>query len=210
MKLRVMLLIVGILFTGLAGVTATGMNQQKQAGARLSAIQLSDTEIANILYMRQEEKLAHDVYFVLYEKWGVPIFANICESEQRHMDAIKSLIEFYNLEDPIVDNSIGSFADSEFTVLFEDLTDTETESLIDAYNAGVLIEEMDIADLNEKIGQTKARNVLRVFENLLAGSENHLAAFQSQVDNYDTQSQQTCVNSGTFIQARNRDGSCLN
>jgi hypothetical protein len=59
-----------------------------------------------ILLMREEEKVARDVYLKLTEKYDVKIFANIAKAEQQHMDAIKILLENYEIEDPIVSNEI--------------------------------------------------------------------------------------------------------
>lgn len=42
---------------------------------------LNAAEIEGLLFMREEEKLAHDVYLALYAKWGLPIFQNIAQSE---------------------------------------------------------------------------------------------------------------------------------
>ena len=212
MKLRILLIVVCISLVGLAGMSTAGMNQQKQAGAqaRLRATQLSETEAANIQYMRQEEKLARDVYLTLYEEWGAPIFANIAESEQRHMDALKNLIDLYKIEDPIVDNSVGAFADPDFTVLYEYYVDLGLPSLLDAFDVGVQIEQLDIADLDAKLAETTMRNVIRVFENLRAGSERHLAAFESHINTYDPQCQENCDCTGTPVQQRARDGSCIN
>jgi len=226
MKLRTLLLIAFILFVGLTSVTIAGMGQQRKGNARLMAIQPSDTEVFSLWYMRQEEKLARDVYITLYEEWEVPVFANISESEQRHMDAIKRLIDLYNLEDPVAGLPVGEFADQVFIDLYDDLTELGAQSIIDAFGVGVTIEELDIDDLNEKLAEATTRNITRVFTNLLAGSENHLAAFQYNLENDDPDSSSTCINcgtcqqagncdgtginKGTYQQARDRDGTCIN
>ena len=54
--------------------------------------EVDDAEVAMLIKMRQEEKLARDVYLILYEKWGLVIFSNIANSEQSHMNAIKTLL----------------------------------------------------------------------------------------------------------------------
>ena len=36
----------------------------------------------------------------LYKMWGLTIFSNIASSEQKHMDAIKTLLDRYGLDDP--------------------------------------------------------------------------------------------------------------
>ena len=210
MKFRTLLLIALVLFVGLTSVTTAGMKQQRKSSARLMAIQPTDAEVISLWYMRQEEKLARDVYITLYEEWEAPVFANISESEQRHMDAIKRLIDLYNLEDPVAGLPVGEFTDPVFNDLYDELTDLGAQSIIDAFGVGVSIEEMDIADLNEELEQVTTRNVKRVFENLLAGSENHLAAFLYNLENYDPDLSMTCVNGGTCQQAGNCDGTCVN
>lgn len=203
MKLRTLIAAL-ILLVGFTNITTAGMNRQRRAGAGIGTVQPTDTEVINLWYMRQEEKLAHDVYITLYEKWDAVIFANISESEQRHMDAIKRLIDLYNLEDPVEGKEVGEFADQEFVDLYKELTELGAKSLTDAFSVGITIEELDIADLTEKIGQTTTRNIIRVFENLLAGSENHLAAFQYNIENYDPDSPQICIYGG--LQKQNRNG----
>lgn len=214
MKFRTLLMIACILFVGLAGLTVTGVSGQNQAASRslLRAVQLTDAEAENIRYMRQEEKLARDVYLTLYEQWDAAIFANISESEQRHMDAIKRLITIYGLEDPIVDDTVGQFTDPIFTVLFEQFVADGSVSLLDALNVGVAIEEQDIADLNAALEETTMRNVRRVFQNLLRGSTRHLAAFEKCIETCDTDC--TCPGDGTCLQDQdqdqNRDMTCQN
>ena len=75
---------------------------------------LTEKEIEHIKYMREEEKLARDVYLTLYEVYEASIFANISESEQRHMDAVQRLIEKYGLNDPVKDDTIGKFTNPVF------------------------------------------------------------------------------------------------
>ena len=54
---------------------------------------LSDIEVEGLLYMREEEKLARDVYLTLYDQWNINIFKNIAASEQTHTDAVKILLD---------------------------------------------------------------------------------------------------------------------
>ncbi|USN55024.1 MAG: DUF2202 domain-containing protein [Candidatus Peribacteria bacterium] len=55
--------------------------------------------------MRQEEKLARDVYRTLGSSYVVNQFQNIPLSEQKHTDAMELLIDRYQLIDPITDES---------------------------------------------------------------------------------------------------------
>ena len=61
------------------------------------------------MFIREEEKIARDVYRVLYKKWGNPIFANIEESEQAHMDAMANVLAFYGIDDPVTNDETGEF-----------------------------------------------------------------------------------------------------
>ena len=177
------LLITGAILTVLAGITVANLTGQRQRASRPlpAAIQLTEAEEHHILYMREEEKLARDVYLTLYELWGAEIFANISKSEQRHMDAVKSLVTRYGLVDPAFDDAIGMFTNQDFAVLYDQLVADGSVSLEDALNVGVLIEELDIADLNQALLETSQRTVRRVFLNLLNGSYNHLDAFQRNI-----------------------------
>lgn len=138
---------------------------------------LSAEEVAGILYMREEEKLARDVYSTLYEQWGTPIFQNIAESEQAHMDAVETLINRYGLDDPVAGRDVGEFTDPTLQSLYAELVAQGSQSLADALRVGATIEEIDILDLEKHVAQTDVRAIQRVYENLTKGSRNHLRAF---------------------------------
>ena len=183
MKAKTLLITVTIL-TVLAGMTVANMNGQQRRGSRPlpAAVQLTEAEESYILYMREEEKLARDVYLTLYELWDVEIFANISESEQRHMDALKNLITRNELIDPVVNDAVGEFTNPDFAALYDQFVTDGSESLEAALGRGVYIEELDIADLEQALKETSMRAVERVFQNLLNGSRNHLDAFQRALE----------------------------
>ena len=141
---------------------------------------LTEDEIANLLHMREEEKVARDVYLKFFELYNMPVFANIAQSEQKHMDAVLNLVEGYGLTDPVADKAEGEFT-ADFQELYDNLVAEGSESITAAYQVGVKIEERDIADLEECIASTEVENILRVYNNLLAGSGNHLNAFSSKL-----------------------------
>ncbi|MCP4143444.1 MAG: DUF2202 domain-containing protein [Chloroflexi bacterium] len=57
--------------------------------------EISQAETDGLAFMREEEKLARDVYLTLYEQWELRPFSNIAESEQKHTDAVKNLLGPY-------------------------------------------------------------------------------------------------------------------
>ena len=162
----------------------------KAALARIPVGNPGEEEIADLLFMREEEKLAHDVYTVLYDQYGQQIFTNISDSEQKHTDAIKMLLDRFGLEDPVGDNDLGVFTNEDLQALYDDLIESGSQSLTDALLVGLAIEEIDILDLEEAIAGTDLPAILLVYENLLKGSHNHLRAF---VGNYQSQTGEVYV-----------------
>lgn len=140
---------------------------------------LTQTEKEAILYMREEEKLARDVYEFLYAKWAGNPFGNIRQSEQTHMNRMKILIATYKLTDPVEINKDkpGVFSNTLMQQYYNELTATGSQSLTDALKVGAKIEELDINDLNERISQTKRTDITRTYIYLKEASENHLRAF---------------------------------
>ncbi|WP_048058320.1 DUF2202 domain-containing protein [Pyrococcus yayanosii] len=143
---------------------------------------LSQEEIDSLLYMVEKEKLERDVYIKLYEKWGLPVFQNIANSEQRHMDAVLSLIEKYNLTAPETLDQVGVFQNEELQALYDQLVERGSQSVVDALKVGALIEETEIKDLEGWIAQTDNEDIKQVYENIMKGSENHLRAFAGQLE----------------------------
>jgi hypothetical protein len=151
------------------------------AGYVQAAAPLSEAEINSLTYMREEEKLARDVYIYLYDTWGARIFDNISASEQKHMDAIKTLLDRYGIPDPVTSNEVGRFTNGSLGNLYEILAGAGSVSLVDALKVGVFIEITDIADLTEGIATTTHRDIKKVYTNLRQGSLNHYDAFCSNL-----------------------------
>ena len=143
----------------------------------IPASDLSADETAALLFMREEEKLARDVYNFLYTAWGQPTFQNIAASEQMHMDELKVLLDRYALTDPAL--APGQFTDPNLQALYTQLTTQGSLSLGDALKVGAAIEEIDILDLQTRMTQTDNADIQQVYTNLMNGSYNHLQSFTS-------------------------------
>jgi hypothetical protein len=155
----------------------------RPAIAALPEQTVSSEEQAGLVFMREEEKLARDVYSVLYDKWGVQIFSNIAQSEQTHTEAVRTILTKYKVTDPVTDDTIGVFVNGDLQKLYTDLTTQGTISIEEALTVGALIEDLDIADLQKQIAQTDNDDIKLVYENLMRGSRNHLRSFVSQLTN---------------------------
>lgn len=150
--------------------------------ANLPVEELTDDEINGLLAMREEEKLAHDVYITLYNKWKLNVFQNISKSELTHTEAVKYLIERYKLEDPVKDSSVGVFTNKEFADLYQNLVEKGSVSLLDALQVGATIEDLDIKDLKDHYLNTDNQDIKVVYNNLERGSRNHMRAFSRQIE----------------------------
>ncbi|MBM4427529.1 MAG: DUF2202 domain-containing protein [Chloroflexi bacterium] len=157
------------------GGTTGGNSTQLTA---IPASDLSAEEAAALLFMREEEKLARDVYNQMYALWGQPVFQNIAASEQAHMDEIKLLLDRYGLADPAL--APGQFADANLQALYDQLIAQGSISATEALNVGALIEQTDIADLQARLAQTDNADIQLVYTNLMNASYNHLAAFTGE------------------------------
>jgi hypothetical protein len=156
-------------------VTGQAGNGSGTSVLDIPASDLSPEEAAALLFMREEEKLARDVYNALHAIWGQPTFTNIASSEQMHMDEIKLLLDRYGLADPAL--APGSFTDPDLQVLYDQLVAQGSVSLANALKVGAAIEEIDILDLQERLAQTDNADLQQAFNNLMNGSYNHLNAF---------------------------------
>ncbi len=150
-------------------------------GSWAQAAVLSTGEIQTLTFMREEEKLARDVYLTLNETWPQPVFANIAQSEQQHMDAMLALLERYQIADP-ARPVIGLFNNMELQALYDKLVIRGQQSATEALYVGAAIEEIDILDLEKAIAETNQPDLRRAYENLLAASGNHLRAFVRNIE----------------------------
>jgi hypothetical protein len=151
-----------------------------------SAVTVSARVAAGLQQMREEEKLARDVYLELDERYGaqLPTFANIARSEERHMVAVKRLLTLYRVPDPVKSDVPGVFKDPELQRLYNELVAQGGASLQEALAVGIAIEKLDISDLKTLRAETSRATIKRVYTSLLGGSYNHLAAFNTALVAY--------------------------
>lgn len=142
---------------------------------------VSDEEVAGLVYMREEEQLAHDLYAMLGDRWELRAFENIVTAEQHHIDAVVEVLDRYGIDDPAADNDPGEFTDPGLQALYDELAARGSESAEAALAAGALVEERDIADLRERSAATDLTDLVALYAELERGSRNHLRAFTSQL-----------------------------
>jgi hypothetical protein len=142
---------------------------------------ISEKEKNSLLFMREEEKLAYDIYTAMYAKWDLTPFSNISSSEASHMTAVKTLIDRYQLKDPVQPGS-GVFTNQTLKQLYNQLLQQGNTSLTESLMAGAAIEEIDIRDLKDHLNFIQKADIRIVYDNLMRGSRNHLRAFVRNLD----------------------------
>ncbi|MHB8250286.1 MULTISPECIES: DUF2202 domain-containing protein [Acidithiobacillus] len=172
---------------GNRGMGQGGLNRTAHRAAHVAQIRadiaatprgvLSAEERDDLLLMREEEKIARDVYIRMYARWGIRPFDNISGSEQAHMDAILALLEHYGERDPVQGMAIGQFHRADMQALYDGLIEQGLRSQTEAIRVGLLIEELDIADLQKTARRTNKPEIRAVYAELERGSRNHLRAF---------------------------------
>lgn len=144
--------------------------------------EITETEKKGLLLMREEEKLARDVYTTLGDAWGVRVFTNIAASEQTHMNVMGDLLKTYGIADPIVNETVGVFTNPDLQKLYNDLTKRGLSSIAEAFQVGALIEDLDIYDLEKLLTETNKEDIVSAYKNLQKGSRNHMRAFTKQIE----------------------------
>ena len=164
------------------GGQGTATSEASQAPVIDATAELTDAEMDGLILMREEEKLARDVYLTLLDLWGLPVFENIAAAEVTHTGAVLELLDAYGIDDPVADDTIGVFTDPGLDALYDDLIEQGSASLVDALTVGAIIEDLDIFDLQNLLDETDNPDIERVYTSLLMGSENHMRAFLRQLD----------------------------
>lgn len=159
-------------------------NQNNDCNVTGAAPTINATETELLKHMREEEKLARDVYKYMYEKYGFFAFNNIMQSEQTHMDKILCLLNEYNIPDP-ASSEYGVFNNPDLQSLYNQLIAQGNQSLTEALKVGATIEDVDIKDLMEYMDDTNNTAILNIFDNLTCGSRNHMRAFVSNLSSYN-------------------------
>lgn len=158
--------------TGLAGISLLPMTDTSP---------LSDNESGWILFMAEEEQMAHDLYSRWAGMYAVPVFSNIADAETTHAAEVRLLVDRYGLSGTMIGNASTGYRHPEIQALYDTLAAQGDASLTGALEAGVAIENHDIGDLDTAMAGTTRSDVITVYSYLRQGSENHLSAFQRQL-----------------------------
>ena len=184
----IVVLAIGLVATGIYAVgkdsdSATISNksttQQPNNPSTPSSMPTQSTE-QQLVYLIEEEKLAHDVYTAMYEKYGANVFGNILKSETTHQSRVLTLLQARNIADQR-SSELCVFNNDELQNLYDVLITQDNKSALEAYKVGMAVEEKDIADISNQLATTTEEDVVITLESLRSASENHLRAFNRQL-----------------------------
>ncbi|MFC2074566.1 DUF2202 domain-containing protein, partial [Campylobacterota bacterium] len=156
-----------------------------KGGGGTSSTALTSEQLDTLVFIYQEEKVARDTYITLgnlYPNQGT--FASIQLSEQTHIDKAEGLCDTYGANTSAInENKIGEFVVPVLQELYDTLIEQGSKSELDALKVGEYVEITDIDDLEHaEIGMPA--DVVNVYENLKAGSYNHLDAFRNAISKF--------------------------
>lgn len=142
---------------------------------------LTTRESGDILFMREEEQLAHDLYMRWYGMYSIPVFSNIAASETMHVNEVQLLIDRYGLQGNRIGNASTGYRNATIQSLYNSLAVQGDATPTGALEASLAVEERDIADLDHALAGTTRADIIQVYSNLRRGSENHKSAFLRQL-----------------------------
>jgi hypothetical protein len=189
-------------FAGAGSAVATG---DVSMSADTDDVALDYNEKMHLFFMREEEKLARDVYQTLGTMYpDSVIFGNIDDSEQIHMTTVKAMIEKYGYEDPNTNDNVGAYTGEDFgwyfTEKYNQLVERASISELEALYVGAFIEELDMMDINQcpqvivetdngindvtECGKvyTGKPDIQRLYSSLLDGSDSHLEGYVNNIE----------------------------
>lgn len=161
-------------------------------------------EETHLIFMREEEKLARDVYLTLGGFYpSLALFDKIDDSEQRHTDTMKAKLDQYGIPDPSTSDVVGVFTGADygwyFTEKFGELVAWGSLGALQALYVGAFIEELDMHDIVQcpevivdtdngidegecGMAYTDEKALIKSYGKLLDGSKSHLRAYVAQIE----------------------------
>lgn len=144
-----------------------------------NAQEISQDEIRDLRYTREEQKMSIDLYREFYMLYDHHVFDQIATSEERNMEKVRKLLDVYGLVDPItgIRELRGKFHNATIQQHYDHFYALGIQSRTDALRVSAQVEELDISILQVHINRTDNPLLRRTYENLLKESENHLMTF---------------------------------
>ena len=141
-----------------------------------SLMPINQSEKDGIIRLSESTKLSRDVYREIHRIWSVDIFKSIELLEGKDLETVTELIDKYQLENPIEDDTLGVFKSPYFSKLFTDFSEKYDNSEYEALRIAATLEDLMISDLNESLEFSTNRDFIKIFTNLRLSSISHIRA----------------------------------
>lgn len=169
-----------LIFLPVAVLCAAGLlfYKPQPAPSPATAGALTPQERQSLIYVREAEKMARDLYLGMYQAWGLSVFKSTSAEEQDHVDAMLELFGIYALSDPLAARDVpGTYLNQNITSMHSSLFSQGIRSKKDGLKACALQEEINILDLDLAMKSTQKPDIARVYLELQRDSMNHLRSF---------------------------------
>ena len=209
LTLGVVSLVASAFLIGCGSDSKDGRNTRDKSTFDLSVYpdsNLTQELIDSLAYMGNEERLAYDIYTVLYNYHNdagteIKQLANIPKSEKKHIEIVQDIIKKYNINTDILTDVVNPVADKDVafeampTGVYDIATIQELYDMLyakgiaskqSALEVGCMVEVVDVDDLDHFIEQAEASNATDIvagFNVLRDGSYNHYWAFDKGLKN---------------------------
>jgi hypothetical protein len=166
---------------GGSGMMGTSVRDGACLGPAVTAAKgtLTEPQKTTLVAMAQEEQLAHDLYTAFAAKYDAVVFDRTADSETRHLAAVQTLLARYGVADPTAGKPAGQFSDPAVQATYDTLLAQGQTGQAAALQAGVTVEQTDIADLTAALDGLSAPDVTQVYTQLRMASQHHLSTFQN-------------------------------
>jgi hypothetical protein len=146
-----------------------------------SVVGVSSQVAAELANATADEKLALDVASKMASLYNIPVFANVAESEARHLAVMRDLLQRHAIADPTAGDAAGAFDDPGRQARYVELVGHAAGSATGAAESGVRLERSIIDNLARLQSMDLPRSADNVTANLLEGARKHLAAYEAEL-----------------------------
>ena len=132
-----------------------------------------------ILYLVEQEKLAHDFYRSLDTMWVTDIFNRVANEEFEHVGKLSAVAAelMINVPNHFNEYPVGQFIDNKLRHLYAELMTAANFSLEDAYRTSANLEERKMVDLKMALKEPNFELENLTYKALLIGSEDNFKVF---------------------------------
>lgn len=141
---------------------------------------LSADEIEFLFALREDEKMARDLYTVFAAKYSTaPQIDRIAAAENSHIAYVEAVLDYYEISYPAM-TAAGLFEDAKRQAIYNELAD-KSGTLLEVYATMAAVEEESVSAYKSVQSEITNENIALVITNMIKASSNHLKAAVCQI-----------------------------